>query len=121
MRPTKVLLDASFIGALSDASHQHHERACEHFRALLNEYVDERIRLVAPAHLLPSPRRRTAFAPVEPAHAATQHRRAAEQVAIPDEDPELRLTLVLLERLGITRVASFDQRLARFGFTVLST
>jgi predicted nucleic acid-binding protein len=121
MRPPKVMLDASFVAALADRSHRHHEPAVEHFRLLLDEYIDERIRLVAPAHLLPSPRRGTAFAPVEPVHAATQHRRAADQVAIPDEDPELRLTLVLLERLGIRRVASFDQRLARFGFTVLPT
>jgi predicted nucleic acid-binding protein len=119
MRPPKLLLDASFVAALGDAAHPHHRTAVDHYRTLLAEYVDERIRLVAPAHLLPSPRRDTVFAPVEPLHVAPQHRHAADGVAVPDEDPEFRVTLVLLERYGIHRVASLDPRLERFGYGIL--
>jgi predicted nucleic acid-binding protein len=120
MRPPKVLLDASFVAALADPDHPLHAAAAEHYRDLLVDYVDERIRLVAPAHLLPRRRRGTAFAPVEPLHLAAQHRAAAEQVAVPDEDPEFRTTLVLLQRYDIRRVASVDPRLARFGFDVIT-
>ena len=59
---------------------------------------------------------------VESLHVAGQHRRAVDLMLEGDDvaDPDLALTLVMLERHSIRRIATLDERFAAFDLEVVS-
>ena len=123
MDPPKVLLEQSFLHALTEPDHPQHGEAVEHYHRLVDLYQRQEVLLVAVAkHLDPlghhhrdGIRRHGVLAPVDGLHVAFQHRRTARRAARNiDHDLDLALTLVMCERHKIRRVASFDERFAQF-------
>jgi predicted nucleic acid-binding protein len=120
--PPKILLDRSFLAAVTDDSHPAHEQCLAQYRGLLDEFEREEILLVAVSTHLRDVERGTdlelaqraayflhrnhrgVFAPVEPLYVGHQHRRAAKGVDI--ADPADALTLVMCERHHVTRIAT---------------
>lgn len=121
--PPTVLLDRSFIAALTDRTHPEHGRIAACYTDLLVEYERHRIRLRARADLFD--RSDPLFAPVERIHVAAQHRRAAlrllEQLGIEafSVDEDHAITLVLMRREQITRLATIDPAFDDFDLTLL--
>ena len=123
MDPPKVLLERSFLVALTDPQHPQHDNALERYLRLVDLYQREEVLLVAvAAHLRPFEqhrieglRRTGLLAPVDALHVAFQHRRTAKRAARNvDHDPDLALTLVMCERHKVRRLATFDDRFAPF-------
>lgn len=112
MTPPTVLLDASFLAALADEGDQHHARAVEIYTDLVGRYRDHEIRLRARHdHLgaIDAEVRRTVLAPVERISVARQFRRQAGRLELPFEaDPDVAVTLVVMRRETIDRIATFD-------------
>jgi len=123
--PPTVLLERSFLLALREASHADHGRATACYAGLVDDYGSHRIRLRARADLVDA--REELFAPVERIHVAAQYRRAAlrlvqqfssEGMALAlDEDTAL--TLVVMRRERILRIATFDPRFEAFELTIV--
>lgn len=119
--PPTVLLDRGFIEALVDAPHDDHVRAATCYRRLVERYEQHEIRLRALADHVgrPAP---AVLAPVERIHVAGQYRRAAARLELPVPLPldfEVALTLVIMRREGITRIATLDPTYTEFDLTVL--
>ncbi len=126
MTPPSVLLDRSFLLALSDPEHPDHPAAVATYTALLDSYQRNELRLRArvdhleSADLPASEQRRALFAPVEAIHVAGQHGRAARRLELPVAvEPDAAVTLVLLRREHITALATFDPVMTAFDLTVL--
>jgi hypothetical protein len=121
MDPPKVLLERSFLHAITDDSNPDHEAAAREYLALVEQYEDDKILLVAVhTHLgeLVGLDRRHVFAPVDRLWVGRQHRRAAARSRVAD-DPEFALTLVMAERHRVRTIATFDQRFHDFEIAVL--
>jgi predicted nucleic acid-binding protein len=113
MTPPTVLLDRSFLAALVDASHQRTGEAVQRYAELVTRYRDHEIRLRARhdhlAEIDPEVRR-TLLAPVERISVALQFRRQAARLELPFEvDPDVAVTLVVMRRETIDRIATFDE------------
>ncbi len=110
--PPKVLLEQSFLLALTDPMHEHHQTAVASYLELLDQYEREAVLLVTVSdHLRPwqPGRRHGVLAPVDVLHVGRQHRRVARRmVAEPDFDVALSLTMC--EREKVQRIATFDSR-----------
>ena len=112
--PPTVLLDRSFVGAVARPDHADHERVAACYRQLLDRYAAGTVRLRAHTDALPSPRP-DLFAPVERIPVAGQHRRAAARLHLPvPVTPEVALTLVVMRREGIRRIATLDPAFGAF-------
>jgi hypothetical protein len=113
MTPPTVLLDRSFLEALVDRDHTQHAetRAC--YERLVDDYQAHHIRVRARLdHLIDVDRKRHAelFAPVEVIHVARQYRRQAVRLAGrlgDDYEPDLAVTLVVMRRESIERIATY--------------
>jgi predicted nucleic acid-binding protein len=113
MTPPTVLLDRSFLAALVDADHERATEAGQRYTELVARYCDHEIRLRARhdhlAEIDPEVRR-TLLAPVERISVARQFRRQAAQLELPFEvDPDVAVTLVVMRRETIDRIATFDE------------
>jgi predicted nucleic acid-binding protein len=113
MTPPTVLLDRSFLAALVDPSHQRTGEAVQRYTDLVTRYRDHEIRLRARhdhlAEIDPEVRR-TLLAPVERISVARQFRRQADRLELPFEvDPDVAVTLVVMRRETIDRIATFDE------------
>ena len=112
MTPPTVLLDLSFLAALVDATHERSAEASERYAHLVDRYRDHEIRLRARHdHLaeMDDEVRRTLLAPVERISVARQFRRQAARLELPFEvDPDVAVTLVVMRRESIDRIATFD-------------
>lgn len=113
MTPPTVLLDRSFLAALVDASHERTAEAGQRYTELVARYRDHEIRLRARhdhlAEIDPEVRR-TLLAPVERISVARQFRRQAASLELPfDVDPDVTVTLVVMRRETIDRIATFDE------------
>ena len=137
--PPTVLLDRSFLVALGNGAidaADDRERAIDCYRSLVDQYEAREVRLRARTDVLDaaSPRARVfagfgslgthadLFAPIERIHIAGQHRRAAGRLRLPvpvEADDALTLTLVLMRRESITRIATFDPVFDEFDLSVL--
>lgn len=109
MTPATVLLDQSFLEALLDDESPDHATAGECYARLLDEYERFQIRLRARAdHLAAVDRRKYAqlLAPVETIHVARQFRRQAARLG-DAYSPDLAVTLVVMRRETIERIATF--------------
>ena len=125
--PPTVLIDGSFIDALTDIAHEHHARIVACYRSMLDDYEANRIRLRARTDVIGA-QRSPLLAPVERIHIAGQHRRAAARLvkrlatnpAIDlTIDEDAALSLVLMRREGITRIATLDPTFDAFELTLL--
>ena len=123
MTPPSVLLDDSFLAVLADPTDHRFTAVAGCYSELLDQYERNEIRIRARAdHLAVVPRdlRRTLFSPIESIHVADQFRRAAARLSAPVEiDPEMAVSLVVMRREGITRVATLDRRFDVVDVTVM--
>ena len=115
MNPPSVFLDDSFLAAVAHVDDDNHEAAVSKYRELIDDFVGQRCLLVARADQLAAVDNRELFAPIDKLHVARQHRNAAaELVARTAVDLDHAITLVLLHRFRIRKVASFSGRFSNF-------
>jgi hypothetical protein len=107
--PPAILLDRSFLHALSEATHASHVQAEQRFRELVVGVVKGQHRLVALSTDLVqyAERRHGLFAAVDTLHVAAQHRHAANEASA-SLPPDLRQAAVMVHRERIRRVVSCD-------------
>ncbi|MCU1360007.1 MAG: hypothetical protein JWN99_1296 [Ilumatobacteraceae bacterium] len=111
MTPPTVLLDQSFLQALIDPDIEHHEIARQCYTKLLDEYEPNGIRLRARAdHLVDVDRTQHVdlLAPIEAISVARQFRRQAQRLH-GQYPPDLAVTLVVMRRESIQRIATFNE------------
>lgn len=112
MTPPTVLLDRSFLTALVDPTNERSIEAAERYAHLVGRYRDHEIRLRARHdHLaeFDDEVRRTLLAPVERISVARQFLRQAARLDLPFAvDPDVAVTLVVMRRESIDRIATFD-------------
>lgn len=115
-----VLLDGTFLSALSDLFAPDHDRARTIYVGLVHDYSHHRVRLVACSDVLDAERlgpvRFSAddvLAPIERLVVSASHRLAASRTAAPIS-AALALTLVIVRREHIDLVATFDPDVALF-------
>ena len=112
MTPPSVLLDRTFVEALTLLEHGSRHEAHTTYARLVDGHERHELRIRARHDhlaLVPAPLRNALLAPVAAIHVARQHRRQAARLELPFElDPDTAVTLVVLRREGISRVASFD-------------
>ena len=115
MNPPSVLLDRSFLSAVHEPDDPNHSDAVGTYRALIDDFVEQRCLLVARADHLSAVADPELFAAVDKLHVARQHRNAAtEVVARTGVALDAAITLVLIRRSKVRTVATFDERLATF-------
>lgn len=121
MNPPSVLLDHSFLAAVADAGDENHDEAVSVYHVLIDDFLAQRHLLVARADHLAAAANADLFAPIDKLHVARQHRNAAnELVRGTPVDIEVAITLVMIHRCKVRRVASFDDRLERFDLDVVT-
>ena len=122
MNPRSILLDHSFLTAIADAGDEDHDEATALYRTLVDDFVAQRFLLVARADHLAAVASADLFAPVDKLHVARQHRNAAaELVAHAGVDVDVAITLVLIRRTKVRKIATFDARLARYDLDIITS
>jgi predicted nucleic acid-binding protein len=115
--PPSVLIDATFLAALADADHEWRAVAIDVYGMLVEDYERHEVRLRARTdHLRRHPEhRRSLFAPIESMSVARQYERAgaALQSSV-DVSADAAVTLVMMKREKIRRVATFDPTFSEF-------
>ena len=115
MNPPSILVDQNFLAALEHTDDDHHDEAIARYRDLIDDFVEQRCLLVARADHLATMTNHELFAPIDKLHVARQHRNAAaDLVTRTGIDTDEAITLVLLHRYRIRKVASFSQRFANY-------
>ena len=117
MTPPTVLLDGSFLDALADQDHEWHAVAEDIYRSLLDAYQRHEVRVRARTDHLRrhSQVRRTLFAPVDTISVARQYERAGAQLErTADVATDAAVTLVVMKREKIRRIATFDPTFSDF-------
>jgi predicted nucleic acid-binding protein len=121
--PPRVLLDSTFIAALTDHDEPFHADAVAAYAELLDRYEREEVLLAATSDSLTTitPNVRSSLlAPVQTLIVAEQHRNASLDVyGSSAEDPDFATLLVIVHREDVAAVASFDTRFDRFDVDVL--
>ena len=122
MNPPSVLLDQSFLAAITDAGDDDHDEAVSVYHVLIDDFLAQRHLLVARADHLAAVANPDLFAPVDKLHVARQHRNAANELmrGVPI-DIDVAITLLMIHRCKVRRVASFDPRLARFDLDIITS
>jgi predicted nucleic acid-binding protein len=121
MNPPSVLLDLSFLSAVADPGNANHDEATAIFRRLIDDFVEERCLLVARADHLAVVANPDLFASVDKLHVARQHRNAADDLTEhTGVDLDVAITLVLIHRSKIRKVATFDERLTDYDFELVT-
>ena len=112
--PPTVLLDQTFIAALTNLDEPYHKEAVAEYSALLDRYEREEVLLVATSDALDMIHvnvRKSLFAPVQELELAEQYRNASLEVIGPSaDDPDFATLLVALHREQVSCVATFDPR-----------
>ncbi len=119
MNPPSVLLDQGFLIAVADPGDANHDEAVAIYRALIDDFVAQRCLLVARTDHLTAVANAELFVAIDKLHVARQHLYAAANLRGEQLDPDLAITLVLIHRLRIRSVASFDERFAHYEVTTL--
>jgi len=115
MNPPSVLIDLSFLTAVADTDHTNHVEAVAIYRTLIDDFLAQRHLLFARVDHLAAAGNADLFAPIDKLHIARQHRNAANEVMRGTPvDIDLAITLVLIHRMKIRRVATFDERLSDY-------
>jgi predicted nucleic acid-binding protein len=121
MNPPSVLLDLSFLDAVSDVDDANHDDAVAIYRNLIDDFLAQRNLLVARADHLAAVNNTDLFAPIDKLHVARQHRNAAKELMRGTPvDVDVAITLVLIHRCKVRRVASFDERLAPYDLDLVA-
>lgn len=122
MNPPSVLLDHSFLAAVADAGDADHDEAVSVYHVLIDDFLAQRHLLVARADHLAAVANADLFAPIDKLHVARQHRNAADElVRGAPVDIDVAITLVMIHRCKVRRVASFDPRLARYDLDLITS
>ena len=114
MTPPTVLLERTFLAALTTPGHDRREQVVTEYLDLVAAFERRELRLRARHDHLADHHadvRRRLLAPVEPIRVAAQFRRQATRLVLPaevadDVDHDLAITLVVIRRERIGRVAS---------------
>jgi predicted nucleic acid-binding protein len=121
--PPRVLLDPTFIAALTNHDEPFHADAVAAYTELLDRYEREEVLLAATSDSLASitPNVRAALlAPVQAVVVAEQHRNVSLDVyGSSAEDPDFATLLVIVHREDVATVATFDSRFDRFDVDVV--
>jgi predicted nucleic acid-binding protein len=121
MNPPSYLIDLSFLIALADSDDHNHDDAKAIFTALVDDFVEQRCLLVARADHLEAVESRDVFAAIDKLHVARQHRSAAadlvERTGVGLDDA---ITMVLIHRYRIRKVATFDEALTRYDIELIT-
>jgi len=121
--PPRVLLDSTFIAALTDHDEPFHADAVATYAELVDRFERDEVVLAATSDSLATttPAVRTSLlAPVQTLIVAEQHRNASIDVYGPSaEDPDFATLLVIIHREDVAVVASFDGRLDHFAVDVV--
>ena len=121
MNPPSVLLDLSFLDAVAHADDANHDEAVAVYRMLIDDFLAQRHLLVARADHLAAVDSADLFAPIDKLHVARQHRNAAKELMRGTPvDVDLAITLVLIRRCKVRRVATFDDRLAHYDIDLVT-
>lgn len=123
MTPPSVLLERTFVAALLDPDDDAHPAASARYAALVEQYAAHEVRLRARHdHVegIDRDRRRSLLAPVERIRVAGQHRRQAARLTLPFEaSTDVAITLVVMRRERIDRIATLDPVFDRIDLTIL--
>ncbi len=124
MNPPQVLIERTAIVALCDRENEHHDAVTRAYLALLDEFEDDKLLLVAVSdHLIPwrdwtNVRRRGPLAVVDTLHVGFQHRRAARRMTeVADFDHAL--TLVMCQRHKVARILTVNPNFAKYDDVVV--
>ena len=122
MNPPSTLLDQSFLLAVVDADDDNHDDAVAIYRALIDDFVAERCLLVARADHLKAVDGADMFAPIDKLHVARQHRTAATTlVERTGVGPDEAITLVLIQRHRIRKLATFDVQMTAYDVEIIDS
>ncbi len=118
MNPPQVLIERTAVEALCDPASEYHQRVTDAYLALLDEFEDDHLLLVAVGdHLRPHREwhkfvRRGPLAPIDTLYVGHQHRRVARRMTTaPDFDTAL--TLVMCQRHKVARMLTLDSYFAK--------
>jgi predicted nucleic acid-binding protein len=121
MNPPSTLLDRSFLSALVDADDDRHDEAVAIYRTLIDDFVAQRCLVVARADHLKALDSREVFAPIDKLHVARQHRTAAATlVERTGVGPDEAITLVLIQRYRIRKLATFDVQMMTYDVDIIT-
>jgi predicted nucleic acid-binding protein len=122
MNPPSVLLDFSFLSAVANPADDNHDEATAIYRTLIDDFVEERCLLVARADHLAAVANDDLFASVDKLHVARQHRNAADTlISRSAVDVDEAITLVLIQRSKVRKVATFDERLRHYDLDLVTS
>ena len=122
MNPPSTLLDVTFLAAVAGTDDANHDEAVALYRAMVDDFVEQRCLLVARADHLAAVADPDLFAPVDKLHVSRQHRNAADElVRNSGVDFDAAITLVLIRRSKIRKVATFDARLTVYDIDILTS
>jgi predicted nucleic acid-binding protein len=122
MNPPSVLLDLSFLSAVANPADDNHDEAAVIYRTLIDDFVAERCLLVARADHLDAVANDDLFASVDKLHVARQHRNAADTlISRSGVDIDEAITLVLIQRSKVRKVATFDERLSQYDLDLVTS
>ncbi|MEP7113324.1 MAG: hypothetical protein ABI862_08670 [Ilumatobacteraceae bacterium] len=122
MNPPSILLDHSFLVAVADPDDDNHDEAVAVYQVLIDDFLAQRHLLVARADHLAAVNVADLFAPIDKLHVARQHRNAAKELMRGTPvDVELAITLVLIHRCKVRRVATFDERLTHYDLDIITS
>lgn len=110
MTPATVLLDRSFLEALTERTHPHHLDAAARYRELIDRYERAEVRLRARHdHLDELDVADGLLDAVERIHVAGQFRRQARRLELPfGAGDDVAVTLVVMRRESIGMIATLD-------------
>ncbi|CAN5639117.1 hypothetical protein BH10ACT2_BH10ACT2_26270 [soil metagenome] len=121
--PHQVIIERTALQALCDESNEHHDSVSSAFLALLDDFENDRLLIVAISdHVRPYRewfdfKRRGPLAPVDTLHVGNQHRRAAHRMSTV-RDFDSALTLVMCQRHKVTRMLTIDPYFTAFDIEV---
>jgi predicted nucleic acid-binding protein len=122
MNPPSTLLDESFLLALVDRDDNYHDQAVAMYRTLIDDFVAQRCLLVARADHLKAVDSPDLFAPIDKLHVARQHRTAATTlVERTGVGPDQAITLVLIQRNRISKLATFDVQMTAYDIDIVDS
>ena len=123
MNPPQVLIERAAIDALYNPSAEHHEAAVTADLALVDEFQDEHLLLVAVSdHIRPYREwwrllRRGPLAAIDSLNVGRQHRRASNRMTDVVEFDHA-LTLVMCQRHKVKRILTLDPLFTTFDLDV---
>ena len=122
MNPPSTLLDESFLLALVDVDDDNHNQAVAIYRTMIDDFVAQRCLLVARADHLKAVESPDLFAPIDKLHVARQHRTAAAAlVERTGVGPDQAITLVLIQRNRIRKLATFDVQMKAYDIDIVDS